>query len=280
MTARPALWTAAFLLLPLSSLPAARAEDVRDPGKILAKIDVVIKEEVERWCAQKRLSYPPSAVVLRIFKQERELEIWAKNYGQKQLRLVRTLPICAMDFAPGPKAAEGDGKTPEGFYHPEFSYQSSNWWMWMDLGDVDARGKVGKGSSFKMCIEYPNALDRRRTRAAGFRETGGQICMHGNCVSLGCASFKNRDFLPVFAFARHHDAKRYGRLQLHVFPFRFDRVSVEDRTRAAKDWPHAESFGAEKLLGFWKNLEEGFDAFNADPNPLRLRLGDEGFRFR
>jgi murein L,D-transpeptidase YafK len=252
---------------------AAGAKDLRDPDKILAKIDAIIKDDVTRWCAGKGVAYPPSAVVLRIFKKERELEIWAKNDGQEKMALVGTIPICAMDFTPGPKVIEGDGRTPEGFYHPEVAYGSRHYWMWMDLDDVDAQGETGRGSSFKMCTEYPNAVDRKRTKDARHAKTGGEICLHGNCVSAGCPSFRNRDFLPVFAFARHHDAKRHGRLQLHVFPFRLDKVDAAKRAALAEPYPFLDAVGKERVLRFWDNLQEGFDAFNKDPNPLKIGYG-------
>lgn len=251
--------------------------DIRDPDLILKKIDSIIKADAEKWCRDKGITYPPDAVVLRIFKKERELEIWAKNDGHKKMQLVRTIPICAMDFKPGPKLSQGDGKTPEGFYHPGFQYGSQYYWMWMDLDDVDSAGEPGKGSSFKMCTEYPNQLDRERTRAAGFKSTGGEICVHGNCVTAGCPSFENRDFLPVFAFARHHKQKKYGKLQLHIFPFRFDKVQdVGAETGAFK---HGREFGKEKLLGFWGNIKEGFEKFNAAPNPLGIRIVKGKYRF-
>ena len=273
-----AISTAIAATLFLASGPA-EAKDLRDPDAILAKIDSIIKGDVEKWCREKGVAYPPSAVVLRIFKMEREIEIWAKNAPQEKMALIKTLPVCAMDFSPGPKISEGDGRTPEGFYHPGFAYGSRYYWMWMNLDDVDATGEPGKGSSFKMCTEYPNALDAKRTKDAHYKRTGGEICVHGNCVSAGCPSFKNRDFLPVFAFARHHDEQKHGRLQLHIFPFRFDKVNDERRAALAGSYPYVDAVGKRRLLAFWKNLQEGFDAFNANPNPLKIVLEKDTYRF-
>ncbi|MBI5211120.1 MAG: hypothetical protein HY927_14205 [Elusimicrobia bacterium] len=79
---------------------------------------------------------------------------------------------------------------------------------------------VGKGSCFKMCVEFPNSLDRRRTRQAGFED------------------------------------------------------------KAGGEWTHAEAFGVDKPLAFWKILEQGYNAFNAEPNPLRVRQGKSRNEFR
>ena len=101
---------------------------------------------------------------------------------------------------------------------------------------------------------------------------GGEICLHGNCVSAGCASFKNADFLPVFAFARHHDTKKFGKLQLHIFPFRFEKLSDADKSALAEKYPYNDAWGKQKLLQFWANLKEGYDKFNSNPNPLSTML--------
>jgi murein L,D-transpeptidase YafK len=267
----------AFLAIPCGSSRAA--ENPQGPAGILGAIDSIVGDEVRGWCEKKKLAYPPSAVVLRIFKQERELEIWGKDETSKAMSLIRIVPICAMDFDPGPKTHQGDGKTPEGFYTLQPSYSSSNWWMWMDLSDghIDERGKPGKGSCFKMCIDYPNSLDAARTRAVGFSDPGGKICMHGNCVSAGCASFANRDFLPVFAFAMHHNKAKYGPVQLHIFPFRFNRIS--DIDAMAQKYAPPDKYAVSNLLDFWRNLETGFGIFNSNPNPLTVRVRKDGYKF-
>ena len=239
---------------------------------ILPEIEALVKDDLIRGYAEKGVTYPPDAVVFRAFKKEGDFEIWAKNAGQPKMSLIKTVRICAVDRMPGPKLQEGDLKTPEGFYHPEFGYASKKWWMWIRLNrqELDCRGEVGEGSCFKMCIEYPNEVDRANTRAAGMDQPGNEICLHGNCVSTGCISFSNRDFLDVFAGARHHDAGRYGRLQLHIFPFRFDRVPDPGSMMSGFIWFTV--FTERKLGHFWRNLREGFDKFNTDPNPLKIRI--------
>jgi murein L,D-transpeptidase YafK len=270
-----------FLLFSLALLvpTPALAARIREPAAILQRAESVLAEDLTAWSAAAGLVWPPERVVIRIFKQERELEIWAGAGDGSPLRLVRTLPVCAMDFLPGPKLAQGDGRTPEGFYHPEFGYDSQCWWMWMDLDAVDATGEVGRGSCFKMCIEYPNALDRKRSRALGIQDPGGAICIHGNCVSIGCASLSNRDFLAVFTFARHHLAARHGPLQVHLFPFRFDQVGPEQLDALLRANPPTSTLGERELRLFWDNLKEGFERFNLDPRPLSVRVGENRYLF-
>lgn len=250
------------------------------PEGILKAVDAVVSAEDKSLCEAAGLRWPPEAVVLRIFKKEREAELWGMNTGQKKMALIKTLPVCAMDFEPGPKLREGDEKTPEGFYRPGFEYGSKFWFMWIDLAKPDDKGEVGKGSSFKMCTEYPNKADKLRSKAAGMKSPGSEICIHGNCASVGCASFKNRDFLHVFSFSRHHDAGAHGPLQTHIFPFRFDRVPAAEREALADAYIHASAFGKEKLLRFWENLEQGFTLFNKDPRPLDFKTSRKGYSFK
>ncbi len=241
------------------------------PEEILKKIDGIISSRAAGWCKDK-ISYPPDCVVIRIFKAEGRAEIWAKDAGMEETVLITELDVCSMDFKPGPKLREGDGKTPEGFYNAEFAYQSSSWWMWIDLDKPKDRGITGRGSCFKIDIEYPNALDVKRTREAGGGRPGGEIRLHGNCVTAGCISFLNLDFLPVFAFARHHAETRYGKVQIQIFPFRFETADERKRREYAEEYCHKKAFGIEKLLRFWKGLEVGYTMFNHTHMPLKTDL--------
>ena len=265
-----------FLLLTilLALSVSNQNRNIRSPKKILERIDKIISEDISKWYEDKNLTYPPSCTVLRVFKKEAECEIWAKDETRKGMVKVTTVPVCAMDFRPGPKLREGDGKTPEGFFSCEFHYYSKRWWMWINLREnmVDKIGAVGDGSCFKIFIRYPTPLDTCNTYAAGFTSPGGAIFLHGNCVTAGCISFKNRDFLPVFAFARHHQSRKYGPVQIHIFPFRFDRVDEDKMMQYAKEYDHTQNFGLQNLILFWKNLKLGYDLFNQEKNPLKIKL--------
>ncbi|MBN2494443.1 MAG: peptidoglycan-binding protein [Deltaproteobacteria bacterium] len=265
-----------LLLLSLWTVPALAAQP-RGSRAVLARIETLVGSELEAWCRQVGLAYPPQAVLLRAFKKEREIEIWARNTGQERMRLLQTLPICALDADPGPKLRQGDHKTPEGFYYASFHYSSSNWYMWIKLEPeaIDSMGAVGDGSCFKIYIHYPNELDPLRSRAAGFRNTGGSIFAHGNCVTDGCISLSNRNFLYLFALARHH-APRHGRLQIHIFPFRF--AGTADMRAEAARYIHLKALGEERLLRFWENLRQGYELFNQRRQPVKIRFGQTVLR--
>ena len=56
-----------------------------------------------------------SPMLIRLFKQEAELEIWKQDRSGK-FALLKTYPICRWSGDLGPKVREGDRQAPEGFY--------------------------------------------------------------------------------------------------------------------------------------------------------------------
>ena len=56
-----------------------------------------------------------SPILVRIFKEEAELEVW-KQDATGRYALLKTYPICRWSGELGPKVKEGDRQAPEGFY--------------------------------------------------------------------------------------------------------------------------------------------------------------------
>ena len=56
-----------------------------------------------------------SPILVRIFKEEAELEVW-KQDSTGHFALLKTYPICRWSGELGPKVKEGDRQAPEGFY--------------------------------------------------------------------------------------------------------------------------------------------------------------------
>lgn len=240
------------------------------------RIEDLIGPTLNRLLSDQGFEISPKYYLYRVFKKEKEIEVWAGKSSTDSLKLIQTLRICAMDFEPGPKARQGDGKTPEGFYRLSDLYGSTNWFMWIRLntGDIDNYGEVGIGSSFKLYVNYPNSLDRSRTaKYLPGKNSGGDICVHGNCVSAGCIAFKNRVFLPVYAFFKKHDRSRYGYPQIHVFPYRFEDYDIQKFSEENPDLP------AEYLIEFWKNLKEGYDKFNSSHRAPKISIANNRYVF-
>ena len=103
-----------------------------------------------------------SPILVRIFKQESELEIW-KEDKTGRFALLKTYPICRWSGDLGPKIKQGDRQAPEGFYTitPGLMNPNSNYYLAINTG-------------------FPNAYDRANGR------TGAFLMIHGDCSSAGC----------------------------------------------------------------------------------------------
>ena len=136
-------------------------------------------------------------VLLRIFKQEHELELW-KQKGDSFV-LVATFEICKYSGALGPKRREGDRQAPEGFYEV-FPYQmnsGSREWLSFDTG-------------------YPNQFDRYH------RRSGSALMVHGGCSSIGCYAIKDGPMQDLYAVMRDAFIAGQSSIQLQIYPKRMN----------------------------------------------------------
>jgi murein L,D-transpeptidase YafK len=176
--------------------------------------------------ARQGLAYPPKGVFLRVFKQDRELELWGQA-ADGRYALVKTYAICASSGELGPKRQEGDSQVPEGFYQ-----------IWM----------FNPASAYHLSlgVSYPNASDRIR----GVRShLGGAIMVHGNCVTIGCVPLTDAMIEEVYVAAMDARANGQASIEAHFFPTRLDEAGLK---RLAEK---------RELLPFWRELKPGYDAF-------------------
>ena len=91
-----------------------------------------------------------SPILMRIFKEEAELEVW-KQDSTGRFQLLKTYPICRWSGDIGPKEREGDRQTPEGFYviTPELMNPNSSYYLAINTG-------------------FPNAFDKANARDGSF----------------------------------------------------------------------------------------------------------------
>lgn len=197
-------------------------------------------------------AWPPRGVYLRAFKLEGELELWAEPAGDKKTGAherirVRVFPICATSGELGPKARAGDGQVPEGFYtidrfNPRSSYHLS-------LG-----------------LDYPNALDKVRADGGA---PGGDIFIHGNCVTIGCIPIEDEPIERLYVVAVLARDGGQKKLPVHVFPFRFDSARGQSITATATS----------ELKAFWASLRVGYDAFEKTRLPPKVKATKKGYVF-
>ena len=94
----------ASVLFALRSAPrTGRSEEAAK--RVRPALEKALRAKGLRWGAP---------VYIRIFKEEKQLELWVDE--GKQFKLFKTWPICKFSGELGPKLKEGDGQAPEGFY--------------------------------------------------------------------------------------------------------------------------------------------------------------------
>jgi len=179
---------------------------------------------------QAGLSYPPKEIFLRVFKMEGELELWARNDGGAPFTRIRVYPICAASGTLGPKRREGDLQVPEGFYH----ISGFNPWSRFHLS---------------LRVDYPNASDRILSDQS---RPGGDIFIHGSCVTIGCIPLRDGPIEEVYLAAVDARSSGQRRIPVHSFPCRLDG-----------DWQRLkwEPGFRSDLIDFWQNLKQGFEIF-------------------
>ena len=119
-----------------------------------------------------------SPILIRIFKEEAELEVW-KQDKTGRFALLTTFPICRWSGDLGPKIKEGDRQAPEGFYSitPGLMNPDSQFYLAFNMG-------------------YPNAFDRSLGR------NGAHLMVHGDCSSRGCYAMTDEQIAEIYALAR------------------------------------------------------------------------------
>jgi murein L,D-transpeptidase YafK len=175
-------------------------------------------------------------IFLRAFKKEDELEVWGKNSDSKKFVLLRTFKICAKSGSLGPKIQQGDGQVPEGVYTIDRFNPSSSYYL--SLG-----------------ISYPNKIDL--ARSAG-KVPGGDIFIHGYCVTIGCLPMTNEKIEEIYLLAVMAKVAQQSNIPVHVFPFRMEKIQMElaRKTKEGKSW-----------ADFWENLRQVYQYFEDNKTP-------------
>lgn len=162
------------------------------------------------------LAWPAKYIYIRSFKYDSQLEVWVKYKVNEKYKLFTTYKVCALAGSLGPKRMQGDYQVPEGFYYiNEFNPRSM---YHLSLG-----------------LNYPNASDKILSDSI---QPGGDIYIHGSCVTTGCIPITDKQIEDLYVLAMH--AKNQGQdfIPVHIFPVQFNnKNSVDYLNRYLKDFP-------------------------------------------
>jgi murein L,D-transpeptidase YafK len=190
--------------------------------RLPAKATKELPPELLALLRQKKMpKYSP--VVVRVFKEEAELEVWKQDITG-HFQILKTYPICRWSGDLGPKLQEGDRQAPEGFYTitPELMNPNSNYYLAINVG-------------------YPNSFDRANKR------DGSLLMIHGDCSSSGCYAMTDEQISEIYSLARDSLLGRPS-FQVQAYPFRLTPANLARHRNSPS-------------LAFWKMLKIGNDHF-------------------
>ncbi|HET6839225.1 MAG TPA: murein L,D-transpeptidase family protein [Bradyrhizobium sp.] len=165
-----------------------------------------------------------SPILVRLFKQEAELEVWKQDRSGR-FALLKTYPICRWSGDLGPKIREGDRQAPEGFYSI-------------------TPGQMNPKSAYYLSFNtgFPNAFDKALGR------TGSELMVHGDCSSRGCYAMTDEQIAEIYAMGRESFFGGQRAFQFQAYPFRMTPLNMA-KHRNNPNMP------------FWKMIKEGNDHF-------------------
>ena len=190
----------------LSAQNAASSLHFMDYQRSIPKIlDLMNRKEdtLMKQFREKGLTWPARYVYIRSFKYDSQLEVWVKGSKEEKYQLFKTYKVCALAGTLGPKRMAGDYQVPEGFYYiNEFNPKSE---YHLSLG-----------------LNYPNASDRILSDST---QPGGDIYIHGSCVTTGCIPITDAQIEELYVLTAH--AKDMGEdfIPVHIFPVNFNNAN-------------------------------------------------------
>jgi murein L,D-transpeptidase YafK len=183
-----------------------------------------------------------SPILVRIFKEEAELEVW-KQDDTGRFALLKTFPICRWSGDLGPKIREGDRQAPEGFYTitPGQMNPNSNYYLSFNLG-------------------FPNAYDKANDR------TGAFLMVHGDCSSAGCYAMTDEQMGEIYALGRESFFGGQHAFQVQAYPFHMTPLNLAKHRNS----PH---------LAFWRMIKQGHDHFEVTGQEPKVDVCDKHYVF-
>ncbi len=141
---------------------------------------------------------------------------------------------------------QGDGQVPEGFYYIDRFNPYSNFYL--SLG-----------------INYPNALDKKNAINSN---PGGDIFIHGNCVTIGCIPITDDNIKELYLLAI--EAKEHGqsKIPVHIFPAKFSETN----------WKNLQNKNKQKsfLISFWTDMKPAYDYFETHKKVPSVKISSSG----
>jgi murein L,D-transpeptidase YafK len=198
------------------------------PGDALKRKEDTLQKQFEA----KKLVWPAKYIYIRSFKFDGQMEVWVKNERKEPFKLFKTYRICAMAGTLGPKRMAGDYQVPEGFYYINEFNPNSNYYL--SLG-----------------LNYPNVSDRILSDSL---KPGGDIYIHGSCVTVGCIPVTDQQIDEIYILATYAKAQGEDYIPVHIYPVRYNN-------KRSMDYLNGLTKNDGQLKAFAERLEKVYDHF-------------------
>ncbi len=206
-----------------------------------------LEDSLKKEFQEKNLNWPPQAVYIRSFKYDKSMELWVKNNKEDSFSLFKTYYVCMQSGGIGPKRSEGDGQVPEGFYYINEFNPNSNYHL--SLG-----------------LNYPNSSDKVLSDA---KKPGGNIYIHGNCVSVGCIAIQDAPVEEVYFIASKAKSSGQDFIPVHIFPVKYD-------VQKSLDYLTASIKGNQVVHKYILNTKAVFDYFQKNKQLPVILINKKG----
>jgi murein L,D-transpeptidase YafK len=231
------------------SVPDASANDFLTTQLSFPRVRTAKQEKdsvLKALCSARKLHYPPHEIFLRAFKREAILEVWARDGASDPFVLLTDYPVCQKSGELGPKRREGDRQVPEGFYHINDYNPVSDYHL--SLG-----------------INYPNASDKILSDP---QKPGGDIYIHGDCVTIGCIPIQDDPIREVYWLVVQVHAAGMEQIPVHIFPCRLDDAGMIFLKEVSGD--------EKGRMAFWQSLHPGFEVFQKTKHLPVITVDEHG----
>jgi murein L,D-transpeptidase YafK len=236
-----------LLLSSLSSLAQNSFTDYQKSFSRVSKAFINREETLKKEFEDKGFNWPVKHIYIRSFKYDSELQVWVKNKPTDTFMLFKSYKVCALAGTMGPKRMEGDYQVPEGFYYiNEFNANSQ---YHLSLG-----------------LNYPNPSDKL---LADPMKPGGEIYIHGSCVTTGCIPILDNKIEELYVLSSHAKGSGQDFIPVHIFPAKYDeKKSAEYLERLHETDP--------TLKAFENNLKRVYDFFEENRRLPVIAISPEG----
>jgi murein L,D-transpeptidase YafK len=224
--------------------------DFLSEQKKYERVNAAIEEKsiyINELLKSKGLSKTNLNILIIAYKNDEILEIHAKKKTELKYKKLISYKICSSSGVLGPKRKSGDNQVPEGFYFIDRFNPASNFYL--SLG-----------------INYPNESDKIKSTASNL---GGDIFIHGSCVTIGCLPMTDDKIKEIYLMAVYSKNNGQNKIPVYVFPFKMNDINYQKTSKEYED--------EKPLIKFWDNLKLGFDKFEKDHNELKISVNKKGF---